>query len=159
MVQVVEAPDAIRNRVSFSVFGFLNGKLKALDDKWIQVIFEPPQLKIGSLGFQYGGESEVKLQITYIDEKIRLGKGSRESDSSAQKTFLVVVVEERWIIYPVVLLQPFSPLWSSIAFIERIWAPIYGDNFLSGNAVLVNFLNTASLTLRLNSLRVVLVND
>lgn len=85
LVQVVEAPDTIRNRVSFSAFGFLdgevslNGKLKALDDKWIQVVFEPPELKIGSLGFQYGGESEVKLEITYIDEKIRLGKGSRGS--------------------------------------------------------------------------------
>ncbi|KAJ4754917.1 Plastid-lipid associated protein PAP / fibrillin family protein [Rhynchospora pubera] len=85
MVQVVEAPDIVRNRVSFSLFGFidgqvsLKGKLKILDEKWIQVIFEPPELKIGSLGFQYGGESEVKLEITYIDEKIRLGKGSRGS--------------------------------------------------------------------------------
>ncbi|CAL9749075.1 unnamed protein product [Musa acuminata subsp. burmannicoides] len=85
MVQVVEAPDIVRNKVSFSAFGFLDGevslkgKLKVLDGKWIQVIFEPPQLKVGSLGFQYGGESEVKLQITYIDEKIRLGLGSRGS--------------------------------------------------------------------------------
>lgn len=55
------------------------GKLKILDEKWIQVIFEPPEFKIGSLGFQYGGESEVKLEITYIDEQIRLGKGSRGS--------------------------------------------------------------------------------
>jgi hypothetical protein len=50
-----------------------------LDSKWIQVIFEAPELKVGSLGFQYGGESEVKLEITYVDEKIRLGKGSRGS--------------------------------------------------------------------------------
>jgi PAP_fibrillin len=57
----------------------LIGKLNVLDEKWIQVIFEPPELKIGSLGFQYGGESEVKLEITYVDEKIRLGKGSRGS--------------------------------------------------------------------------------
>ncbi|KAK1290965.1 hypothetical protein QJS10_CPB18g00083 [Acorus calamus] len=55
MVHVVEVPDTISNRVSFSVFGFLdgevslNGKLKVLDDKWIQVVFEPPHLKIGSL--------------------------------------------------------------------------------------------------------------
>lgn len=57
----------------------LSGKLKVLDDKWIEVIFEPPQLKIGSLDFQYGWESEVKLEISYIDENIRLGKGSRGS--------------------------------------------------------------------------------
>ena len=58
----------------------LTGTLKALDDKWIEVVFEPPELKIGPiLEFQYGGQSEVKLQITYIDDKIRLGKGSRGS--------------------------------------------------------------------------------
>ncbi|KAF9600497.1 hypothetical protein IFM89_009946 [Coptis chinensis] len=80
MVQVVEAPDVVKNKVSFSAFGFLDGevslkgKLKVLDDKWIQVIFEPPELKVGALEFQYGGESEVKLEITYIDEKIRLGR-------------------------------------------------------------------------------------
>lgn len=55
------------------------GKLTALNDEWVQVIFEPPELKIGSLEFSYGGESEVKLQITYIDDKIRLGKGSKGS--------------------------------------------------------------------------------
>ncbi|KAB2077683.1 hypothetical protein ES319_A06G115400v1 [Gossypium barbadense] len=85
MVQAVEAPDSVRNKVSFSVFGFLNGevslkgKLKVLDHQWIQVIFEPPELRVGEMDFRYGGESEVKLQITYIDEKIRLGKGSRGS--------------------------------------------------------------------------------
>lgn len=62
-----------------STFVHIAGRLKALDDSWIQVIFEAPQLKVGSLEFQYGGESEVKLKITYIDEKIRLGKGSRGS--------------------------------------------------------------------------------
>lgn len=55
------------------------GKLKALDDKWIQVIFEPPVLTIGAFDYKYGGQSEVKLEITYVDEKIRLGKGSRGS--------------------------------------------------------------------------------
>ncbi|KAF7010756.1 hypothetical protein CFC21_025124 [Triticum aestivum] len=84
MVQVVEAPDIVRNKVSFSIFGLdgavsLKGKLNVLDSKWIQVVFEPPELKVGPLGFQYGGESEVKLEITYVDEKIRLGKGSRGS--------------------------------------------------------------------------------
>ncbi|KAM0916918.1 hypothetical protein ACQ4PT_009921 [Festuca glaucescens] len=84
MVQVVEAPDIVRNNLSLSVFGLdgavsLKGKLNVLDSKWIQVIFEPVELKVGSLGFQYGGESEVKLEITYVGEKIRLGKGSRGS--------------------------------------------------------------------------------
>lgn len=85
MVQTIEAPDSVRNKVSFSAFGFvdgqvsLKGKLKALDNQWIQVVFEPPELSVGAMNFRYGGESEVKLQITYIDEKIRLGKGSRGS--------------------------------------------------------------------------------
>ncbi|KAK4490889.1 hypothetical protein RD792_001604 [Penstemon davidsonii] len=85
MIQAVEAPDTIRNKVSFTLLGFvdgevsLKGKLTALDEKWIQVVFESPELKVGGLEFKYGGESEVKLQITYIDEKIRLGKGSRGS--------------------------------------------------------------------------------
>ncbi|KAG8375332.1 hypothetical protein BUALT_Bualt10G0089200 [Buddleja alternifolia] len=85
MIQVVEAPDTVRNRVSFSLLGFLEGevslkgKLTVLDEKWIQVVFEAPELKVGGVDFKYGGESEVKLQITYIDEKIRLGKGSRGS--------------------------------------------------------------------------------
>ncbi|XVF48152.1 hypothetical protein PTKIN_Ptkin03bG0168300 [Pterospermum kingtungense] len=85
MIQTVEAPDTVRNKVSFSLFGFLGGevslkgKLKVLDSQWIQVIFAPPELKVEALDFRYGGESEVKLQITYIDEKVRLGKGSRGS--------------------------------------------------------------------------------
>nr|XP_043628469.1 probable plastid-lipid-associated protein 8, chloroplastic [Erigeron canadensis] len=85
MIQVVEAPDTVRNKVSFSALGFidgevsLKGKLIVLDEKWIKVVFEPPELKLGSVEFQFGGESEVQLEITYIDEKLRLGKGSRGS--------------------------------------------------------------------------------
>lgn len=85
MIQAVEAPNIVRNKVAFSALGFLDGevsltgKLTALDEKWIQVVFEPPELKVGGLEFTYGGESEVKLEITYLDEKIRLGKGSRGS--------------------------------------------------------------------------------
>ncbi|POO03806.1 Plastid lipid-associated protein/fibrillin conserved domain containing protein [Trema orientale] len=85
MIQGIEAPDIVKNKVIFSAFGFLDGevslkgKLTALDDEWVQVIFEPPELKVGGLEFRYGGVSEVKLRITYIDDKIRLGKGSKGS--------------------------------------------------------------------------------
>ncbi|KAL8209949.1 hypothetical protein R6Q57_006681 [Mikania cordata] len=85
MIQVVETPDVVRNKVSFSALGFLDGqvslkgKLMVLDEKWIKVVFEPPRLKLGSVEFQFGGESEVQLEITYIDHKLRLGKGSRGS--------------------------------------------------------------------------------
>ncbi|XP_062097107.1 probable plastid-lipid-associated protein 8, chloroplastic [Humulus lupulus] len=85
MIQGIEAPDVVKNLVTFSAFGFLDGevslkgKLIALDEEWVQVIFEPPELKVGALEFRYGGESEVKLRITYVDDKIRLGKGSKGS--------------------------------------------------------------------------------
>ncbi|MED6131355.1 putative plastid-lipid-associated protein 8, chloroplastic [Stylosanthes scabra] len=85
MTQVIEAPDIVRNKITFTALGFLDGevslkgKLKALDTEWIQVVFEAPELKLGSWEAQYGGESQVKLRITYIDDKIRLGVGSRGS--------------------------------------------------------------------------------
>jgi len=85
MIQIVEAPDVVSNRVSFSLFGILNGevsligKLKVLDSKNIQVVFEAPELKVGLFEFRYGGQSEVVLATTYVDEYIRLGKGSRGS--------------------------------------------------------------------------------
>ncbi|CAN8252403.1 unnamed protein product [Cochlearia groenlandica] len=85
MIQGIDTPDIVRNRVSFTALGFLEGdvsltgKLKVLDSEWVQVIFEPPELKVGSMEFKYGFESEVKLRITYIDEKLRLGLGSRGS--------------------------------------------------------------------------------
>lgn len=63
------------------------GQLKALDSEWIQVVFEAPQLKLGSWEFRYGGQSEVKLRITYVDDKIRLGLGSRGS---------LFVFQRRW---------------------------------------------------------------
>ncbi|KAG2691669.1 hypothetical protein I3843_08G018800 [Carya illinoinensis] len=75
MIQVVDAPETVRNKVSFSAFGFLDGEVSLTD----KIVFERPELKIGALEFRYGGHSEVKLQITYINDKIRLGKGSRGS--------------------------------------------------------------------------------
>ena len=57
MIQGLEALDVVRNKVSFSLLGFrdgevaLIGKLKVLNDDWVQVIFEPPELKVGSLEF------------------------------------------------------------------------------------------------------------
>ncbi|XP_010454285.1 PREDICTED: probable plastid-lipid-associated protein 8, chloroplastic [Camelina sativa] len=85
MIQGIDSPDIVRNKVSITAFGFLDGdvsltgKLTALDSEWVQVIFEPPEIKVGSLEFKYGFESEVKLRITYVDEKLRLGLGSRGS--------------------------------------------------------------------------------
>lgn len=55
------------------------GAFKPLDDKWVEVTFESPQLALGPLSFTYGGESKVRLATTYLDERIRLGRGSQGS--------------------------------------------------------------------------------
>ncbi|KAL1189172.1 putative plastid-lipid-associated protein 8 [Cardamine amara subsp. amara] len=58
MIQAIDSPDIVKNRVSITAFGFLDGdvsltgKLKALDSEWVQVIFEPPEIKCVSLMHQ-----------------------------------------------------------------------------------------------------------
>jgi hypothetical protein len=61
------------------VFGGCAGKLTALDKKWVEVVFEPPQVELGALKMQYGGNSSVKLAVLYLDEVVRIGRGSRGS--------------------------------------------------------------------------------
>ncbi|KAL3677755.1 hypothetical protein R1sor_020711 [Riccia sorocarpa] len=83
MIQSILEPDGVVNIVRFALFGFiggqvtLKGKLTPLDSKLIQVDFKPPNLQIGPFKFSYGGTSMVKISITYLDEDIRLGRGSR----------------------------------------------------------------------------------
>lgn len=85
MTQIISFPDIVENNVAFSALGLLNGdvslkgKLKAMDTHWIEITFDSPDLKIGPLEFQYGGTSSVKIAVIYVDEKIRLGRGSRGS--------------------------------------------------------------------------------
>jgi len=85
MVQGVYAPDVITNKVAFAALGFLDGqvtlqgKLTALDQKWVEVVFESPQVELGPLKMQYGGNSNVKLATIYLDEVVRIGRGSRGS--------------------------------------------------------------------------------
>ncbi|KAI5067879.1 hypothetical protein GOP47_0016224 [Adiantum capillus-veneris] len=85
MVQMVKEPDFVSNKVSFAALGILDGevslkgKLEALDNRWIQIRFESPYLKFGRFEFQYGGTSSVKIAIIYLDERVRLGRGSKGS--------------------------------------------------------------------------------
>jgi hypothetical protein len=44
-----------------------------------KVLFEPPVLSLGPLHFRIGRDSDVVLSTTYLDERVRLGKGSRGS--------------------------------------------------------------------------------
>lgn len=50
-----------------------------MDNKWIQITFDSPYLKLGPFEFRYGGQSSVKIAVIYVDNKIRLGRGSRGS--------------------------------------------------------------------------------
>jgi hypothetical protein len=44
-----------------------------------RVLFDRPVLKIGALCARIGPPSEVELKTTYLDDRVRLGKGSRGS--------------------------------------------------------------------------------
>ncbi|KAG6554847.1 hypothetical protein Mapa_003430 [Marchantia paleacea] len=63
MIQSVISPDVVLNVVRFALLGFiggevnLKGKLTPLDDKMIQVDFQPPDLQIDPFKFTYGGMS------------------------------------------------------------------------------------------------------
>ena len=45
----------------------------------MRVRFEQPRLKLGPVTMGFGPSSEVELATTYLDERVRLGKGSRGS--------------------------------------------------------------------------------
>lgn len=85
MMQIVKEPDFVSNKVSFAALGVmdgevsLKGKLEALDNSWIKITFDSPDLRVGPVQFQYGGMSSVKIAIIYLDERVRLGRGSRGS--------------------------------------------------------------------------------
>lgn len=85
LVQTIQEPNVVGNRVVFRALNlipgrvFLQGKFEALDKKWVKVTFESPTLELGTLNFTYGGISTVQLSVIYLDERIRLGRGSRGS--------------------------------------------------------------------------------
>ena len=45
----------------------------------IRVKFEKPELRLGWVKVRFGKESEVKIGTMYLDERVRIGKGSRGS--------------------------------------------------------------------------------
>ncbi|KAG2491387.1 hypothetical protein HYH03_010178 [Edaphochlamys debaryana] len=88
LFQSVLQPDIATNKVEFKLFGFipgfvgLRGKVLPEGDEGdtVQVLFEPPVLTIGEgLHLRIGRTSSVVLSTTYLDERVRLGKGSRGS--------------------------------------------------------------------------------
>ncbi len=75
-------------QVSFKLLGLLagyvglRGRLQAMEDDGdtARVQFEPPELSLGSaVSLRIGPPSSVQLTTTYLDERVRLGVGSRGS--------------------------------------------------------------------------------
>ncbi|GIL70436.1 hypothetical protein Vretimale_3563 [Volvox reticuliferus] len=88
LFQSVLKPDIATNKIEFRLFGFLPGSVglrgrvrpEGENGDTVQVVFEPPVLSIANnLHLKLGNPSIVGLTTTYLDERIRLGKGRRGS--------------------------------------------------------------------------------
>ncbi|KAL6752597.1 hypothetical protein V8C86DRAFT_2752057 [Haematococcus lacustris] len=87
LFQSVLAPDIVTNKISWRLLGLLDGavglrgKLLPVGSTGdtVRVLFERPVLSLGGLHARIGPESEVQLATTYLDERVRIGKGSRGS--------------------------------------------------------------------------------
>lgn len=90
-------PDVVINKVAFRLFGIisgfvgLRGKLVSIPEEegginhldTVKVFFSPPELVFSLFGssfvFKIGPPSTVVLKTTYLDDRVRIGKGSRGS--------------------------------------------------------------------------------
>jgi hypothetical protein len=88
LCQSIIRPDIVTNKINISLFGFiplsvgLRGKLvpELSEASTVKVCFEPPVLSLpGGIHTRIGPPSSVILTTTYLDENVRLGKGSRGS--------------------------------------------------------------------------------
>lgn len=94
LCQSVLQPDVVTNKVEAKLFGFLpvavglRGALVAIPENpdgpnnldTVKVFFEPPELTLpGGINTRFGPPSSVVLTTTYVDERVRLGRGSRGS--------------------------------------------------------------------------------
>jgi len=83
------APDGIVNKLVFRVFGLIPGMVTltgtiapepADQKRWVRARFGSPMLSLFGLpAFKMGPHSSVVLSTTYLDDKVRIGKGSRGS--------------------------------------------------------------------------------
>ncbi|CAI5509566.1 unnamed protein product [Closterium sp. Naga37s-1] len=85
LVQTIYPPNGVDNLVEFDALSLipgsisLKGTFEPLDNKWVRAVFEAPNLALGSLKFSYGGQSSVRLSVSYLDDRIRIGRGSQGS--------------------------------------------------------------------------------
>jgi hypothetical protein len=94
LCQSVLLPDVVTNKIEALLFGFLpiavglRGYLVSIPEQeggpnnqdCVKVFFDPPELTLpGGISTRIGPPSSVVLTTTYLDERVRLGKGSRGS--------------------------------------------------------------------------------
>jgi hypothetical protein len=94
LCQSVLTPDIVTNKIEALLFGFLpiavglRGCLISISEQeggpnnsdCVKVFFDPPELTLpGGISTRIGPPSSVVLTTTYLDERVRLGKGSRGS--------------------------------------------------------------------------------
>ncbi|CAI7852122.1 unnamed protein product, partial [Closterium sp. NIES-54] len=85
LVQTIYPPNGVDNLVEFDALSLipgsisLKGTFEPLDNKWVRAVFEAPNLALGALKFSYGGQSSVRLSVSYLDERVRIGRGSQGS--------------------------------------------------------------------------------
>lgn len=78
-------PDVIVNLLQFRLFGFIKGMVTLYgnvsadenDTRNLEINFETPRTRIGGALFQYGETSRLSLRICYIDDRIRIDRGTR----------------------------------------------------------------------------------
>ncbi|CAM9589114.1 unnamed protein product, partial [Phaeothamnion confervicola] len=90
LFQHILRPDCVVNSVLFRIFGVvpccvtLHGTFEPMAERrgFVRACFEMPRLSLGRrwpLTVRVGPTSGVQLSVTYLDERIRLGRGGRGS--------------------------------------------------------------------------------
>ncbi|KAK9829022.1 hypothetical protein WJX72_003469 [[Myrmecia] bisecta] len=88
LCQSILQPDTVTNKVEFALLNILpgwvglRGRFEERGDgkDTVQVFFEPPRVALaGGIELIIGPASSVVLTTTYLDERVRLGRGSRGS--------------------------------------------------------------------------------
>lgn len=88
--QHILLPSTVVNLVAFRLLGVLKGSVglrgvlellpdSEMGENGIKVRFEKPRIALGSRVFEFSQPSEVRLRIAYLDERVRIGVGSRGS--------------------------------------------------------------------------------
>ncbi|GAX74034.1 hypothetical protein CEUSTIGMA_g1484.t1 [Chlamydomonas eustigma] len=152
-------PPIAVNKVAFNLLGLipgyvgLRGRVEPFgdDDESVSVYFDPPILSFaGKLHLRIGPKSSVQLATTYLDERIRVGLGSRGSlflftrGGAADAADMDLVGQQRtsWVgvaavwAFLAILVVTGALLWASANPLARVAAIISGFLTVGISAVL-----------------------